>query len=377
MKSRSGAIVLEDGSVFYGKGFGATGTAVGEVVFTTSMVGYTESLTDPSYRGQILLYTYPLIGNYGVPPKGRLDEFGLPLGMESHRIQVQGLIVHELCEAPSHWSSGRTLDQWLRDEGVPGVQGVDTRLLTLKLREHGVMMGAMGVFEGPPDIELLRRSLERSQDYGTMRLVELVSVKEPVVFGEGRRTVVLYDTGVKLSIIRELMKRQVRVVVVPHDTPLDDAMSWGPDGFLFSNGPGNPEVCVETTRALKAALETGIPVFGICLGAQILALALGGSTYKLPYGHRGINKGVVDRETGALLLTSQNHGYAIRRESLDGTGLVEWYTGIDDNTVEGIRHRSHPAFAVQFHPEASPGPRDVNRVFDMFVRLMEDPRWRP
>jgi carbamoyl-phosphate synthase small subunit len=367
---RKAALLLENGTLFMGKGVGAPRVVVGEVVFTTGMVGYTESLTDPSYRAQILTFTYPLIGNYGVP-LGQRDEFGLPLGMESDRIQVAGLVVQEACVAPSHWSSGLSLEEWLLQEGVPCLAGVDTRALTLLLREQGVMMGALGVFEGEPDIEALRRALERAQRYANLRLIKLVSSSRPVHLGaSGGPQVGVYDLGCKLSIVRRLLGLGLGVTLLPHDYDISKAMGEGMAGFVFSNGPGNPELAEEAIENLRAAFEYNVPVLGICLGCQLIALALRGRTYKLKYGHRGLNKGVLELPSARAYLTSQNHGYAIERSSLEGTGLYEWFRAIDDGVVEGVRHARKPVMGVQFHPEASPGPRDPGFVFELFRRML-------
>lgn len=347
---------------------------VGEVVFTTGMVGYTESLTDPSYKAQILTFTYPLIGNYGVP-LGLRDEFGLPLGLESHHIQVAGLVVQEACAAPSHWSSKLSLSEWLEREGVPGIEGVDTRALASLLRERGVMMGALGVFEGEPQLETLRRALERAQRYGQLELIPLVSTSRPVELGPAQAPAVgVYDLGCKLSIIRRLLALGLRVLLLPHTYNVSRALQEGPCGFIFSNGPGNPELAREAICNLRAAVEYGVPVLGICLGCQLAALALGGRTYKLKYGHRGLNKGVLELEGGRAYLTSQNHGYAVDRASLQGTPLEEWFRSIDDGVVEGVRHLNRPLLGVQFHPEASPGPRDPGFVFELFTKLVRT--WR-
>jgi len=366
-------LVLEDGTTFEGVGFGSPGVAVGEVVFNTGMVGYPEALTDPSYRGQILCFTYPLIGNYGVPPYDMVDENGLPLHFESDRVQVRGVVVHELCEGPSHWAMARSFEEWLRGEGVPGIAGVDTRRLTRKLRAQGVMMGAIVVGEEPSVDEALS-ALEKAPSYGEVNYVEEVTVRGPVVHGRGGRTVVVLDCGVKVGIIRALLRRGYRVVRLPYDASIDDVLSYEPAGVLVSNGPGDPKHCEATIKAVRGLYELGVPMLGICLGNQIMALALGGDTYKLKYGHRGQNKPCIDLETGLCYVTSQNHGYAVDPSSLEGTGLKVWFINADDKTVEGIKHQSRPYIAVQFHPESEPGPWDTLWVFDLFARIMEEGR---
>jgi len=363
-------LVLEDGSVFNGYGFGALGRVVGEVVFNTGMVGYTEALTDPSYRGQILCFTYPLIGNYGVPHPPTLDEFGLPVGFESHSVQVSGVVVQEICITPSHWASKISVDEWLKLSGVPGIYGIDTRELTKKLRVQGVMMGVLEVAEEPSSIDSLIKALKMSRSYGEIDFVREVSVEEPVVYDGGGRVVVLIDCGVKLNIVRELVRRGLKVIRVPFNTPSDDLLRYSPEGVVVSNGPGDPKLCTEAMRTVKELFDRGKPMLGICLGTQIIALALGGDTYKLKYGHRGQNKPCIDLETGRSYVTSQNHGYAVDSDTLNGTGLKVWFVNADDKTVEGLRHEDGLCLSVQFHPEASPGPYDTEFVFDEFLEIL-------
>jgi len=334
------------------------------------MVGYPEALTDPSYRGQVLCFTYPLIGNYGVPSYGEVDEHGLPLHFESNRIQVSGLIIHELCVKPHHWASRRTLHEWLAEEGVPGIAGVDTRRLTKKLREHGVMMGALHVAEEASP-EKAFKALERAPRYGELNYVEEVTVKKPIEYpGPGPR-IALLDCGVKAGILRALLTRGLSVVRLPYDASVDEVLSYEPRGVLISNGPGNPVKCEATIKTVKGLFELGLPMLGICLGNQIMSLALGGRTYKLKYGHRGQNKPCVDLDTGLCYVTSQNHGYAVDPSSLEDTGLHVWFLNADDRTVEGVKHGSRPCLAVQFHPEARPGPYDTDWVFDLFLKAVE------
>ena len=370
-KSKKAVLVLEDGTFFNGRGFGAARKTSGEVVFSTSMVGYPEALTDPSYKGQVLTLTYPLVGNYGVPAYDL--NFGLPLYFESERIQVQGLVIHELCEQPYHWASTRTLDKWLLDEGIPGICGIDTRRLTKKLRIHGVMLGLVQVFEAgeEPNIDSLLLEAKNIPDPNLTDLVREVSVKEPSYHKvDGKSTVVLIDTGVKNSILRNFLKRGVSVVRVPYDFSAKEILEYKPRGVVVSNGPGDPKKCVETIRCVKELAER-VPVMGICLGNQILSLALGGDTYKLKFGHRSQNQPALDLKTNRCYITTQNHGYAIDEKCLETSPLECWFLNANDKTVEGVKHRSKPVFAVQWHPEASPGPYDTEFLFDMFSRFME------
>jgi len=366
----SAALVLEDGSVFLGKGFGFPKTVVGEVVFTTGMVGYPESITDPSYRGQILCFTYPLIGNYGVPDPSIKDSWGLPLHYESDEPHVLGVIVHELCEKPSHWASVKSLHEWLYEEKVPGISGIDTRKLTKRLRVKGVMMGALEVSEGDVDVDRLFSLLEKAPRYEHLDLVSEVTIKEPIIYENKGPTVVVIDCGAKYGIIRNLLRRGLTVVRVPRDYDADKILQFDPKGVLVSNGPGNPELNVKTIKTIGDLIEMGVPMLGICLGNQMIALALGASTFKMKYGHRGQNKPCVDLETGICYVTSQNHGFAVREDTLRDTGLSVWFLNADDMTVEGLKHRKKPVIAVQFHPEASPGPYDTEYIFDAFANMM-------
>jgi carbamoyl-phosphate synthase small subunit len=369
--NKKAILLLEDGTSFIGNGFGATRKNSGEVVFSTQMVGYPEALTDPSYRGQILTFTYPMVGNYGVP-SNELN-LGLPLYFESDRIQVQGLIIHELCHDPFHWASTRTLDQWLTDEGIPGIYGVDTRRLTKKLRTRGVMLGILQVFgDGEePDLDALLKDGKNIPDPNLTDLVKEVSIPKPVKYDvEGKRTVVLIDCGVKYNIIRNLLKRGINVVRVPYDSSASEILSYNPDGVFLSNGPGDPKKCVKTIEAIRELSEK-TPLMGICLGAQILALSLGGDTYKLKFGHRAQNQPALDLNTKRCYITTQNHGYAIDPESLKQTPLEPWFLNPNDKTTEGVRHKTKPVFAVQWHPEASPGPYDTEMLFDKFAKTLE------
>ena len=364
-------LVLEDGTLFTGIGFGAAMKTSGEVVFSTGMVGYPEALTDPSYKGQILNLTYPLVGNYGVPSNDL--SFGLPLYFESNRIQTSGLIIHELCTEPYHWASKRTLDKWLQDEGIPGISGIDTRRLTKKLRTHGVMLGILQVCEADeePNVDALLKEAGSIPDPNLTDLVKEVSVKEPVSYNvDGMNTAVLIDTGVKNNIIRNFLKRGINVVRVPYDFSAKEILEYKPNGVIISNGPGDPKKCVVTVQSVKELAEKK-PTMGICLGNQILMLAMGGDTYKLKFGHRSQNQPALDLKTNRCYITTQNHGYAIEMNCFEKTPLECWFVNADDKTVEGIKHRTKPVFAVQWHPEASPGPYDTGFLFDEFIRLME------
>jgi len=371
-KTGKAVLVLEDGSTFVGYGFGAPKKVSGEVVFSTSMVGYPESLTDPSYKGQILTFTYPLVGNYGVPSYEK--ENGVLKYFESDNIKVTGFIVHELCKNPFHWASTRTLDQWLKDEGVPGIYGIDTRKLTKKLRVKGVMLGILHVCKADeePDIPQLLKEVKNVQDPNFTDLAKQVTVKEPTLYpSKGNKTAVLIDCGVKYGIIRNLLQRGFDVVRVPYDFSAEHIMDYKPDGVMISNGPGDPKNCVKTVEVVRELMDKNMPVMGVCLGTQILALAVGGDTYKLKYGHRSQNQPALDLETRRCYITTQNHGYTVERDSLKNTGLEAWFMNANDKTVEGVKHKTKPVFALQWHPEASPGPYDTEFLFDRFKKLAE------
>ncbi|MGQ9551679.1 MAG: glutamine-hydrolyzing carbamoyl-phosphate synthase small subunit, partial [Candidatus Bathycorpusculaceae bacterium] len=369
---RKAILVLEDGSCFVGEGFGASGKVSGEVVFSTSMVGYPESLTDPSYHGQILTLTYPLIGNYGVPPCEL--ESGVPKYFESESIKVSGLIIHELCRQPYHWASTKTLDEWLKQESVPGLCGIDTRRLTKKLRTKGVMLGILQVCEEGDDlsIEKLLEEAERIPDPNSRDLVGEVSTKRPIFYkSEGGKMVVVIDCGVKYGILRSLIKRGVSILRVPYNFSAKEILEYNPSGVIVSNGPGDPERCGKTIQCVRELVEENVPILGICLGNQILALASGGETYKMKYGHRSQNQPALDLETGRCYITTQNHGYAVKPNSLDQTEFKIRFINANDGTVEGIKHKSKAAFAYQFHPEASPGPYDAEFLFDQFMERLK------
>ena len=353
-ESIDGRLLLEDGSEFAGHSFGHQGTISGEVVFNTGMVGYPEALTDPSYKGQVLALTYPLIGNYGVPDRRVAD--GFDATFESTEIQVSGLLVSEVCDSYSHWDAAKSLAGWLREQGVPALSGCDVRALTKRLRERGAMLGKLVI--GQEDTEF--------RDPNRENLVSLVSVKEPVVYPAGKTRVALVDCGCKTNIIRSLLARDLTVVRVPwnHDFLAEDV-----DAVVISNGPGDPKMCRETIQHLREAIALEVPVFGICLGHQILALAAGADTYKLKFGHRGQNQPCVEAGSGRCYITSQNHGYAVDVRTLPEQ-WEPWFTNANDGTNEGIRHRSRPFMSVQFHPEAAPGPVDTHHLFDQFVGMI-------
>ncbi len=353
--SHPGILILEDGTEIPGTLFGAEVPVSGEVVFNTGMVGYPESLTDPSYAGQILVMTYPLVGNYGVPGKER-DALGLPAGFESDRVQIRGLVVSSLSSDTSHWSARRSLDDWLLESGVPGLQGVDTRALAKRIREKGVLLGR--IVSAGRDIEMA--------DPNLTNLVAEVSTPEPREFGRDGPRVVLIDTGVKASILRCLVQAGARVLQVPWD---HDFFDEDFDGLFLSNGPGDPKMARKTVEHVRRAMEEKIPTFGICLGNQLLALAAGADTYKLKFGHRAQNQPCLEVGTRRCYVTSQNHGYAVNGATLP-EGWREWFLNANDGTNEGIRHEYRPMRSVQFHPEATPGPTDTLELFKRFLEML-------
>jgi carbamoyl-phosphate synthase small subunit len=350
-------LILDDGTVFIGEGFGANEETIGEVVFNTSMTGYQEILSDPSYCGQLVALTYPLVGNYGI----NRDDF------ESITPAIKAFIVREVADFASNWRNESTLDELLKVKGIPGLAGIDTRKLTRIIRQHGAMEGILCSAEMDTDemLEKLHRtSLSRDQ-------VEQVSTKTAYASpGRGFR-VVLMDFGMKHGILRELNKRNCDVIVVPFDTSAKEIRRLQPDGIMLSNGPGDPKDVPQAIETIKSLIGE-IPLFGICLGHQLFALACGGDSFKMKFGHRGGNHPVKDLKTGKVALTSQNHGYAVEEKSLAGTRLEVTHIAINDDTVEGLKHLDYPAFTVQYHPEASPGPEDSNYLFNDFMKLMEE-----
>lgn len=353
-------LILEDGTTFTGYSFGYIGKTEGEVVFNTGMVGYPETLTDPSYAGQILVATYPLIGNYGVPPKTVMND--LLLNYESDKIQAKALIVSDYSFNYSHWNADRSLDEWMEEEKIPGIFGIDTRALTRKLRNSGTMLGWI-----IPGDKITENDLNKKiTDPHKTDLVGSVSVKEVVEYNSGEKKIVLVDCGVKNNIIRAFLGRDISVIRVPYDY---DFTSIECNGIMLSNGPGDPKMCQTTVENTKVAMEQGIPTLGICLGSQILGLAAGMDTYKLKYGHRSHNQPVNEAGTNRSYITSQNHGYAVDSSTLP-LDWREWFTNDNDGTNEGVIHIAKPFFGTQFHPEASPGPDDTEFIFDMFVRAL-------
>ncbi len=350
-------LILEDGTLFQGAAFGHDSDALGEAVFNTSMSGYQEILTDPSYVGQIIAMTYPMIGNYGVN-----DE-----DVESHRVQAAGLVVKEYSKNYSNYRATRSLDSYLKDEGVPGIEGIDTRRLTLHLRDRGAMRA--GIFSSPEGA--VDRLLAHPSMLG-LDLASGVSCSEPYVYGQGTGPkIAVYDYGVKLNILRLLEKEGFAITVYPGTTPLASALKDGARGVFLSNGPGDPDAVIYARKLVKDILKEEIPSFGICLGHQLIGLGLGAQTFKLKFGHRGGNQPVKNLMTGKVEITSQNHGFAVDNDSLKGNSDVEiTHINLNDNTVEGLRHRRLPLFSVQYHPEAGPGPHDASYLFHEFYSLV-------
>ena len=358
---RKVTLQLSDGTEFHGKSFGYEQPVAGEVVFNTAMMGYPESLTDPSYAGQLLTMTFPLVGNYGVPPFTFDKQTGLPDFMESDRIYASALIVSDSSEQYSHWNAVESLGEWLQREKVPGITGIDTRELTKVLREHGVMMGKILFDDEPNNVP--------EADYEGVNFVDRVSVKEIVRYNEGAgRKVVLVDCGVKANIIRELIQRGVEVVRVPWNYDYTD-MEF--DGLFLANGPGDPDMCSEAVEIIRKQMSRSRkPICGICMGNQLLSKAAGATIYKLKYGHRGHNQPVRMVGTEKCFITSQNHGYAVDARTLD-KDWEELFVNMNDASNEGIRHKENPWFSSQFHPEACSGPVDTEFMFDKFVETLK------
>jgi len=353
--TRPAVLILADGTKFEGKSFGYPASASGEVVFNTAMTGYPESLTDPSYEGQILVTTYPILGNYGVPPRGEKDD--VSQYYESTRIHCRAIVAQDYSWDHSHWLADRSLAQWLNEEHITGIYGTDTRALTKHLRDHGSMLGKI-IVEGTPDVEFY--------DPNTENLVSKVSCREIEYHGDGKKTVVVIDCGIKHNIIRCLTRRGVKVVLVPWDY---DFTAIEYDGLFISNGPGNPDMAEATVQNIRKAMQSGKPICGICMGNQLLAKAAGAKIYKLKYGHRSHNQPVMRVGTNRCYVTSQNHGFAVDPTTLPS----DWeplFINMNDGTNEGIRHRTLPFFSAQFHPEASSGPKDTEFFFDEFISLL-------
>ena len=354
---KSARLLLEDGTEFRGWSFGHPQSVSGEVVFNTAMTGYPESLTDPSYSGQILVVTFPLVGNYGVP--GFDIEYGLLKFFESDRIHVKGVVISDYSFKYSHWNAVKSLDAWLCENRVPGLYGVDTREITKVIRERGVMLGKIAVDGTEVPAEFVDPNREN--------LVAGVSCTEVRTYGGGRRRIVLVDCGCKNNIIRCLLARDATVIRVPWDY---DFTQLDYDGVMLSNGPGDPQQCGATVANIRRAMALGKPIFGICLGNQLLSIAAGASTYKLKYGHRSHNQPALEVGTNRAVITSQNHGYAVDTATLDA-GWEPYFINLNDGTSEGIRHTSLPFFSVQFHPEASSGPVDTEFLFDKFIENID------
>src|SRR6266850_3051232 len=353
-KQPAAQLVLEDGTTIAGRLFGFPKSGAGEVVFNTGMVGYPEALTDPSYSNQILVLTYPLIGNYGVPARNA-ESAGTPF--ESGRIQAAGLIVSELAPGYSHRTARSSLSQWLCEEGIPCLAGVDTRALTKHLQERGSMLGKI----------VVSGENVAFNDPNQINMVAAVSVGERVVYPGGKRIVVVVDCGCKSSIIENLSARGLTIIRVPWDY---DYLAEDFDAVLVSNGPGDPRICNATIQNIERAMRLNRPIMGICLGHQLLALAAGATTYKLKFGHRGHNQPCLEEGTRRCFITSQNHGFAVDPASLP-EGWEPWFTNANDGSNEGIRHRTRPFLGVQFHPEGAPGPVDSEHLFDLFLSMVQ------
>jgi carbamoyl-phosphate synthase small subunit len=355
---RASKLILDDGSVFDGYCFGYEKPVAGEVVFNTAMSGYPESLTDPSYAGQLMVLTYPLVGNYGVPPR-TFSADGISMFMESEKIHADAIIISDYSHESSHWNAVNTLSEWLVEERIPGLYGVDTRAITKLLREKGSMKGKI-VLDSPDEVDFY--------DPNAINQVARVSCREVIAYGEasGKKKVVLLDCGVKHNIIRCLLKRDVAVLRVPWDY---DFSTLDYDGLFLSNGPGDPDTCDAAVRNIRKTLDGNRPICGICMGNQLLAKAGGASVYKLKYGHRSHNQPVRMVGTNRCFITSQNHGYAVDGNTL-GTDWEPLFVNMNDNTNEGIRHKRKPYFTAQFHPEASSGPTDTEFIFDTFVEMV-------
>ncbi|MCG0276950.1 MAG: glutamine-hydrolyzing carbamoyl-phosphate synthase small subunit [Thermanaeromonas sp.] len=352
-------LVLEDGTIFQGEALEEGYFCHGEVVFNTSMTGYQEILTDPSYCGQIVVMTYPLIGNYGVNEEDR----------EAPRPQVQGLVAREICREPSNWRLQENLISYLKKHGVPFIQGVDTRALTRHLRSKGTMYGILT--SGPVDLEEIKRLVREKPPLSGDKLVPTVTNSRPYVLGEGSPRVAVYNLGVKGSILEWFVKQGCSVIVFPAHSTAEEILASKPDGVVLSNGPGNPKDVPYGVETVKGLLGK-VPILGICLGHQILALALGGDTFKLRFGHRGGNHPVKDLATGKVYITSQNHGYAVVASSLPPEEVCVSHINLNDDTVEGFRHKFLPVISVQYHPEAGPGPTDSEYIFKEFLELIQN-----
>ncbi|MFZ5969772.1 MAG: glutamine-hydrolyzing carbamoyl-phosphate synthase small subunit [Bacillota bacterium] len=352
-----GILYLEDGTIYKGKGFGKKGTSVGELVFNTSITGYQEILTDPSYAGQIITMTYPLIGNYGVNP----------VESESSKIHAQGFVVKSISKTPSNYMSEKTIEEMLEGMGIVGVCDVDTRSITKKIRNEGALKCVISNEElSMEELEAYLKKAKTKDDW----MKDVSTEKVYHIPGNGCK-VALVDFGVKGNIINNLKHRDCDITVFPHNATFEQIMEIKPQGVLLSNGPGDPKMATEAIETVKQLMGK-IPIFGICLGHQILALAVGGDTYKMKYGHRGGNHGVYDIDRDRAYITSQNHGFAVDPKSVEGKGMVITHTNLNDQTVEGMKHKELPVYSVQFHPEGAPGPTDSAYLFEKFLAYMKE-----
>ncbi len=375
-------LILEDGSILEGERFGATGTAYGELVFNTGMTGYQESLTDPSYNGQVLMFTYPMIGNYGVNPAD----------WESDKVWVRACVVREWCRTPDHRHQDRTVDDWLKEQGIPGISGIDTRSLTLKTRAKGCLR--CFVTDQASEVDGLAAKIQDMPSVEADNLAGEASIGSPATYGRNPEgaledgspfdegyTVAVLDTGIKRNILRNLARR-FNVHHFPWDATAEEVMAASPDGLFLANGPGDPshpEILAKTVPTIRALSEK-LPTFGICYGNQLISLAWGASTHKMPFGHRGANIPVREEGTPIVRITSQNHGFAVDGDSVEGTGLRVWERCPNDGCVEGLQHTELPIFTTQYHPEAAPGPWDSGKLFDAFYELVDgvaNGRWEP
>lgn len=349
-------LVLEDGSVYAGESFGSDAETTGEVVFTTGMTGYQEAITDQSYADQILVFTNPLIGNYGIT----LADY------ESLEPKIKGVICHQVARHPDNWRMQTTLPDFLKNLNIPGLQGIDTRELVKKLRIHGTLRGQ--ITDHKEDAAEIAQNLK--EENVTAGIISRVSTKSPYPVPGAKRNIVVIDFGIKHSILRELAQRDCNCIVLPYSATAEQVLSLHPDGVLLSNGPGDPEEMIGATKMVQE-VEKHVPLFGICMGHQVFALANGAKTYKMKFGHRGFNHPVKEIVTGNIGFTSQNHGYAVAADSVDKDNLMITHVEVNDGTVEGLRHKKYPAFSVQFHPDATPGPHDYDSLFDDFMSMID------
>lgn len=349
-------LILEDGTHFVGEGFGATNSVVGELVFTTSMTGYQETITDQSFNGQIITFTYPMVGNYGV----NRDDY------ESIAPTCKGVVVKEHARRGSNWRNQMTLDEFLKRKGIPGISGIDTRALTRKIRQHGTMKAS--IVDAADDFNHAYDQLKAAV-LPTNQVAQVSTAKPYPSPGTGLNVVVI-DFGLKHSIMREFSKRQCNLTVLPYNTTAKEILELSPDGVMLTNGPGDPKSVPEAIEMIQG-IQGKVPIFGICLGHQLFSLANGADTFKMKFGHRGLNHPVREIATGRVDFTSQNHGYAVDANTIDPEKLIVTHVEINDGTIEGVRHRHYPAFSVQFHPDAAPGPHDALYLFDEFIEMME------